>query len=125
MPKSRTLGFYCRFYCGLCCLSLTLAACTMHRVEIQQGNVITPEMLAQLKPGMTRQQVQFVMGTAAIMDPFHQDRWDYVYILKLGKEKNEHRHVTLYFDGDQLQRVEDDQNTAVKGTPEQGSSRAD
>jgi outer membrane protein assembly factor BamE len=104
MQISRILGL---------CLILITTACAMHRVEIQQGNVITPEMLAQLKPGMTRQQVQFVMGTAAIMDPFHQNRWDYVYILKQGREKEEHRHVTLYFDGDQLLRVEDEENTAV------------
>lgn len=93
---------------GLGCLLLATLSCTMHRVEIQQGNVITPEMVAQLKPGMTRQQVQFVMGTASIMDPFHPDRWDYVYIRNVGKERKERRHVTVYFDGDALQRVEDE-----------------
>lgn len=97
---------------GLGCLILMTLSCTMHRVEIQQGNVITPEMVAQLKPGMTRQQVQFVMGTASIMDPFHPDRWDYVYILNVGKERKEHRQLTVYFDGDALQRVEDEQNGA-------------
>lgn len=98
---------------GLCCLIAIIASCAMHRVEIQQGNVITPEMVEQLKPGMTRQQVQFVMGTASVMDPFHRDRWDYIYILHVGKERREHRHVTLYFDGDQLLRVEDKGNGAT------------
>lgn len=104
MPRSRLLA--------LGCIILITASCTMHRVEIQQGNVITPEMVAQLKPGMSRQQVQFVMGTSSIMDPFHPDRWDYVYILNVGKEKVEHRHVTVYFDGDVLARVEDEQDVA-------------
>lgn len=93
-------------------LILMVLSCTMHRVEIQQGNVITPEMVAQLKPGMTRQQVQFVMGTASVMDPFHPDRWDYVYTLKRGREKGERQHVTVYFDGDALQRVEEEPSDA-------------
>jgi outer membrane protein assembly factor BamE len=97
---------------GLGGLMLMTLSCTMHRVEIQQGNVITPEMVAQLKPGMTREQVQFVMGTASIMDPFHPDRWDYVYTLRIGREKGERRHVIVYFEGDALQRVEDTQNGA-------------
>lgn len=97
---------------GLGGLILMTLSCTMHRVEIQQGNVITSEMVAQLKPGLTREQVQFVMGTASIMDPFHPDRWDYMYILKVGKEKEERRHVAVYFDGDLLQRIEDEQNGA-------------
>lgn len=95
---------------GLGVLILTTTSCTMHRVEIQQGNVITPEMVAQLKPGMTRQQVQFVMGTASVMDPFHPNRWDYVYTLRRGREKGERQHVTVYFDGDALERVEEEQN---------------
>lgn len=106
MPLSRILA--------LGCLILITVSCTMHRVEIQQGNVITPEMIAQLKPGMTRQQVQFVMGTASVMDPFHPERWDYIYILNIGKEEVNHRHVTVYFDGDLLQRVEDAQDGAAE-----------
>lgn len=104
MQLSRTLG--------LGVLLLMTLSCTMHRVEIQQGNVITPEMITQLKPGMTREQVQFVMGTASIMDPFHPDRWDYMYIRKDGRDKAERRHVTVYFEGDLLRRIEDAQNGA-------------
>jgi outer membrane protein assembly factor BamE len=96
---------------GLGGLILMTFSCTMHRVEIQQGNVITSEMVAQLKPGMTREQVQFVMGTASIMDPFHPDRWDYMYSLKIGKEETDRRHVTVYFDGDVLQSIDDEQNS--------------
>jgi outer membrane protein assembly factor BamE len=97
---------------GLGSLIMMTLSCSMHRVEVQQGNVITPDMVAQLKPGMTRQQVQFVMGTASIMDPFHPDRWDYVYILKRGREQGDRQHVTVYFDGDVLLRVEEEQNDA-------------
>ena len=83
-----------------------LAACSLHTVEIQQGNIITPEMVEQLKPGMTKQQVRFVMGTPTIIDTFHRDRWDYVYTLEDRAGKREQKHVTLSFDGDELRRIE-------------------
>ena len=77
-----------------------------YRMDIQQGNVVTQEMVAKLKPGMTRQQVRFVMGTPPIADTFHQDRWDYVYYLNKGGRVVEHRRIVLLFDGDTLKRIE-------------------
>jgi outer membrane protein assembly factor BamE len=79
-----------------------------YRMDIQQGNVVTQEMVAKLKPGMTRQQVRFVMGTPPIADTFHQDRWDYVYYLNKGGQVREHRRLVLLFEGDTLKRIEGD-----------------
>jgi outer membrane protein assembly factor BamE len=91
-----------------CSLLLTGSACSMHVIDIQQGTIITSEMVAQLKPGMTRSQVRFVMGTPTIADPFHADRWDYIYTLAKGANAvSERNHVALYFEGDQLVRIVD------------------
>lgn len=85
-----------------------------YKVPVQQGNVITQEMVSKLKPGMTKAQVRFVMGTPPITDRFHADRWDYVYSMKdKGKEK-EHRTLTLFFENDALTRVAGDVAAATK-----------
>ncbi|MEO8039425.1 MAG: outer membrane protein assembly factor BamE [Betaproteobacteria bacterium] len=86
---------------------LLLAACslTTYRMDIQQGNVVTQEMIAKLRPGMTRSQVKFVMGTPLVSDPFHTERWDYFYeLIKQGKLKDR-RRLTLLFEDDQLKKV--------------------
>jgi outer membrane protein assembly factor BamE len=93
-----------------------LPGLTTYRIDIQQGNVVTQEMVAKLKPGMTRQQVRFVMGTPPIVDPFHADRWDYVYYLNKRGEIVEQRRLVLYFDGDLLKRVEGDVVAANGGS---------
>jgi outer membrane protein assembly factor BamE len=58
--------------------TLALSAC-VYRPDIKQGNFLKPDMIAQIKPGMTEAQVRFVLGPPMIRDPFHPDRWDYVY----------------------------------------------
>lgn len=85
-----------------------LPGLSTHRIDIQQGNVVTQEMVAKLKPGMTRQQVRFVLGTPPIVDPFRQDRWDYVYYFNKGGRLAEHRRLILMFDGDILKTIEGD-----------------
>lgn len=95
------------------CLSaaLLLAGCsvaerlTPYKVDVQQGNVVTQEMVAKLKPGMTKAQVRFILGTPLIADAFHADRWDYVYRFQKGGKLTEQRNVTLYFEGDTLKRM--------------------
>lgn len=104
--------------CSAACL-LALSACSIHTVDIQQGNIITPEMVQQLKPGMTKQQVRFIMGTPTIVDTFHPDRWDYIYTLKEKTGKQEQKHVGLFFDGDELTRIEAD--SALQTVPPAGS----
>ncbi|MCC6534863.1 MAG: outer membrane protein assembly factor BamE [Burkholderiales bacterium] len=86
-----------------------------YRIDIQQGNVVTQDMVAKLKPGMTRQQVRYVLGTPPIVDAFHQDRWDYVYYLSKGGRVHEHRRLILLFEGDTLKRIEGDVVPAAEG----------
>ncbi len=85
-----------------------LPGLSTYQIDIQQGSVVTQDMVAKLKPGMTRQQVRFVMGTPPIVDPFRTDRWDYVYYLNQRGKVVEHRRLILLFDGEVLKRVEGD-----------------
>ncbi len=115
-------------------LALLLSACSNHsvslpsikpyRMDIQQGNVVDSKMLMQLRPGMTRAQVRFIMGTPLLTDSFHANRWDYLYRMQKGGRVIEQRHVILEFEGDQLVRVRGDvipaDATALPATAEQG-----
>jgi outer membrane protein assembly factor BamE len=78
----------------------------VHKIDVQQGNVITQDELNLLEPGMTRRQVQYIMGSPMIADVFHQNRWDYMYLMEPGYGKATSEHVTLYFEEDALTRVE-------------------
>lgn len=76
---------------------LTLSACSVYKIDIQQGNTIDDKKLSQLKPGMNQQQVQFLMGTAMLVDPFHPQRWEYVYSIRKGGEDMKRKRITLEF----------------------------
>ncbi len=100
-------------------LVLTLAACLLtgcgyfqfpgiHRVEVQQGNIITQDMVDQLKPGMTKSQVRYIMGTPLVADTFNQNRWDYYYTRKDGNETLERESVTVFFEDDELTHITGD-----------------
>jgi len=79
----------------------------IHKIEIQQGNIIRQEMLNKLKPGMRKRQVKFIMGSPMINDTFHTSRWDYLYrVHRSGSEPKKTTRVTLFFEGDALMRVE-------------------
>jgi outer membrane protein assembly factor BamE len=80
----------------------------VYRINVEQGNIVTEDMVAQLKEGMSRRQVRFIMGTPLIEDTFHADRWDYRYLLRNGDETLRERHVIVEFDGDSLVSVEGD-----------------
>lgn len=69
-----------------------------YRPDIQQGNVVTQDMVEQLRPGMTAEQVHFLLGTPMLQDIFHQDRWDYPYYLQRGNGRTQLRRLTVYFD---------------------------
>lgn len=86
-------------------LFLTLAGCA-YKIDVQQGNVVTEEQLAKLQIGMNWRQVRFIMGTPMLTDPFHKDRWDYYYSMQPGRDPLVRYHVTLYFDGEKLARIE-------------------
>lgn len=79
-----------------------------YQIDVQQGNVVTQEMVSKLKPGMSRQQVRFVLGTPPIVDPFRTDRWDYVYFYNKSGRITEHRRLVLLFENDTLKRIEGD-----------------
>ena len=84
-----------------------LPSFTAHKMEINQGNMVTPEMRHKLKLGMTRLQVQAILGTPLVNDAFHASRWDYVYRLEKKGKLLEKQRMTLYFEGDNLTRVDD------------------
>lgn len=94
------------------CAALLLSGCNLlkvYKLDIQQGNVVTQEMVDKLKPGMTRAQVRYVLGTPLVQDAFHQNRWDYFYSLKKGTDGvAETRRLTLIFKDDVLQNVQGD-----------------
>lgn len=79
-----------------------------HRVEIQQGNLVDEEMVSKLKLNMTREQVLFAMGTPLIIDPFHPNRWDYVYMTGRAGNVNRVRGITLEFEENRLVRINGD-----------------
>lgn len=80
---------------------------SFYKVPVRQGNYFDQAMIEQVRPGMTKQQVQRILGTPLIADPFHQNRWDYYYHFKKGGEITERRHITLFFSGDVLDRIDD------------------
>lgn len=79
-----------------------------YKMDIQQGNVVTSKMLLQLRPGMTKSQVRFIMGTPLIVDSFHNNRWDYFYQMRQAGKVVEQRRVILEFEKDLLARVRGD-----------------
>lgn len=79
-----------------------------HRIDVQQGNSLDQESLARLKPGLSRSQVRFLLGTPLIVDPFRNDRWDYVYVFHRAGRLAEQKRVSLFFEGDLLARIEGD-----------------
>lgn len=81
---------------------------TPYRLDIRQGNYVSQEMVTQLKPGMTRDQVRFVLGTPLVADIFHADRWDYVYRFQPGHGELQQRRLTVYFVDNTLSRVAGD-----------------
>ncbi len=80
----------------------------VHRIDVQQGNVVTQEQVDQLRPGMTRQQVRYLLGTPLIQDTFHPERWDYVYYFKPGRGEPQETKITLVFRDERLHEIRGD-----------------
>jgi outer membrane protein assembly factor BamE len=80
----------------------------LYKLDVQQGNIITQEMVDKLNPGMSKSQVRFVLGTALIDDIFHKNRWDYVYRLVQHGNLVEEYKLTVFFEGDKLVRTAGD-----------------
>jgi outer membrane protein assembly factor BamE len=90
----------------------------VYRIDIDQGNIITQDMVNQLKPGMTRDQVKYVMGSPLLVDPFHPDRWDYVYTMRKADGKRTHQELTVTFKDDLLVSLSGDFLPASAQTPD-------
>ncbi|MBL8472700.1 MAG: outer membrane protein assembly factor BamE [Rhodocyclaceae bacterium] len=88
-----------------------------YRIDIRQGNFVSQEQASQLRPGMTRDQVRFLLGTPMLVDPFHGDRWDYVYYFKTRGREPEERKFAVYFQDGKLARVSGDVVAADSAHP--------
>lgn len=77
----------------------------VYRLNVDQGNIIAQEKVNQLKPGMSREQVRFVMGTPLLTDTFHDDRWDYIYSLRDRDGKTTEQRMTVIFADEKLARL--------------------
>lgn len=99
-----------RLFALLALLSLPfLAGCStsfgfpgVYRIDVEQGNIVTDDMVDQLKPGMSQRQVRFIMGTPLIEDTFHPERWDYRYTVRNGTRTLKDSRLTVWFEGDKL-----------------------
>jgi outer membrane protein assembly factor BamE len=80
----------------------------VYRIAVQQGNIIDQKKVDQLKLGMTKRQVQYIMGSPLLNDAFHEHRWDYIYQVRLGDETLRNRRFTVYFEGEKLVRYDGD-----------------
>jgi len=97
--------------------SLLVSSCSLYKIDVQQGNVITQEMLDQLELGMSSRKVRFIMGTPLLRDAFHQNRWDYLFSFLEGKTgKRQQQTISLFFD-------EQDQLIRVSGNVEAGQPK--
>jgi outer membrane protein assembly factor BamE len=90
-------------------VAIALSGCgLLYKVDVTQGNLIEPEMVESLKPGMTKRQVSLVMGTPSIQSPFDQDRWDYAASISRRGAEPEVKNLTLLFEDNLLVRIEGD-----------------
>ncbi len=83
-----------------------LGLITPYRIDIVQGNAVTKEQVALIKPGMTRSQVIAVLGSPMLTDPFHGNRWDYIFSIRRPGTEPQRRSIVAHFDGDRLTRLE-------------------
>ena len=104
---------------ALCLIVLLANGCQylgfpgVYRLDRQQGNLISQEMIDQLKPGMTKRQVRYVMGNPLIEDTFNPDRWDYIYTLNSASKAPEKQRLTVYFEDDKLVKLQGDMAPGV------------
>src|ERR1700728_276382 len=87
-------------------VGFTAVGC-VYRINIQQGNFLDQAAVDQVKNGMTRSQVRYLLGTPMVADSFNKERWDYIYYLKKGRTRHvDSRRVTVYFDGEKVARLD-------------------
>lgn len=77
-----------------------------YKVDVVQGNVVTQEIMAQIQPGLGRMQVREILGTPLLEDPFHADRWDYVFTIRRQGVADQQRRVSIFFQRDVVDRFD-------------------
>jgi outer membrane protein assembly factor BamE len=98
-----------------------LASGCVYRINIQQGNFLDQAAVEQVKPGMTRSQVRYLLGTPMVADSFNKERWDYIYYLRKGRTRHiDSRRVTVYFEGEKVARL--DKPTAAQAAAQDASA---
>jgi outer membrane protein assembly factor BamE len=123
--------------CSVICTLITLTGCSttptedayrgsvlerlpfVYKMPVQQGNLITEEMIDSVQIGMTQRQVRYLLGTPLLQDMFHQDRWDYTYTMRRGRDPMEVKPVTLWFKDDALVRIDG----YLQPSPERATAR--
>lgn len=91
------------------CTTLLSACIKPYRPDIQQGNIINNSDLREIRPGMSKQEVLFILGTPMVIDPFNEQRWDYFYSNRdQRKRETDQRLITAIFDGDSLVKLSGD-----------------
>lgn len=104
-----TARFKFRFAAPLALGCLLLLPGCLYRMPVQQGNVLNPDQVQQLEPGMTRSQVMFLLGTPMVPNGFDTDRWDYYYFVDAGRRfKPETKRLVVWFKDDKVERIEGD-----------------
>ena len=95
---------------SLLCFALAISSGCVYRANISQGNLVKQEDLDQAEVGMTKNQIRFLLGTPMIDDPFHSDRWDYVYYLVIGLDSAiQTRWVSIFFADDHVSEIRKEQ----------------
>ncbi len=87
--------------------SLILTSC-VYQMDVEQGNIITPEMVDLLEPNMNKRQVRYVLGTPLVVDVFHQDRWDYIYSFQTGGGVRDQKRLSVIFQDERLAGLQGD-----------------
>lgn len=88
----------------------------VYKIPIEQGNIVTQDMVDQLKPGMSESQVEYILGSPIIKDSFNNQRWDYVYSIKPGKGKRKQHRLTVFFQEGALHSFSGDFTPSVEST---------
>ncbi len=106
-------------YCSLSLSSCQSKLLTVYKIDVQQGNALETKTVNKVSLGMNKEQVRFLLGSPLIVDSFHPDRWDYVYLFKPGYGKEERRQLTVIFDRNEVidiikQDIDTDDTTIIE-----------
>ena len=111
-------------FCSLIA-SQSLVSCTyvlnnlpgVYKIDVQQGNIIEQSQLDQLKPGMTKKQVQFILGTPMLDNVFHKNRWDYIYINQPSGQDKTQQQFSIFFNNDKVVGLKGDLKPSINTSP--------